>query len=166
MIIDDFHIMGTIIAPHKTDAPLVVDTNAVLSRTITSQRLETIAGRAVRSSRFWAGESLGRASMVASLTWLDRRRSPAGHPASDPPARGHRSGPSGLHRGRGLSGRRSVAAGRQLVMLALHGSPPSDALRASKSAIMPICRGPSAGAGGRCRGQWAGCSLRDSLIYG
>jgi len=30
MVIDDFYIVGTIVSPHETDPPLVIDTDAVL----------------------------------------------------------------------------------------------------------------------------------------
>jgi hypothetical protein len=29
VVIDDFHIVGTIVSPHETDPPLIVDTDAV-----------------------------------------------------------------------------------------------------------------------------------------
>jgi hypothetical protein len=35
---DDFHIMGTIVRPHKTDTPLVVNANAVLSRPVATKK--------------------------------------------------------------------------------------------------------------------------------
>ncbi len=45
MIIDNLYVGGVAFCPTKTDAPLVVDANAVLPLTITLQRLQAIAGR-------------------------------------------------------------------------------------------------------------------------
>ena len=45
MIIDNFHIIGACIGPPKAEAPLIVDTNAVLAGTPTRQGLKTIARR-------------------------------------------------------------------------------------------------------------------------
>ena len=45
MVVDDLDIPGFVVAPCKTDAPLVVDTNAMLSLSIALQRLQAIAGR-------------------------------------------------------------------------------------------------------------------------
>jgi len=44
MVSNDFHIFSTGISPAETDAPLIVDADAVLARTITFKRFETIAG--------------------------------------------------------------------------------------------------------------------------
>jgi hypothetical protein len=43
VVIDDFHIVGTIVSPHKTDPPLIVDTDAVLPGPISSQGFQAIA---------------------------------------------------------------------------------------------------------------------------
>jgi hypothetical protein len=43
VVIDDFHIVGTIVSPHETDPPLIVDTDAVLPRPISSQGFQAIA---------------------------------------------------------------------------------------------------------------------------
>jgi len=45
MIIDNFYIFCACIRPTKADSPLIVDTNAVLTRTITFERFKIIAGR-------------------------------------------------------------------------------------------------------------------------
>ncbi len=45
MIVDDFDILGAV-GPTKTKPELVVDTNAVLTIAIASERFETIARRA------------------------------------------------------------------------------------------------------------------------
>jgi hypothetical protein len=45
VVIDDFHIMGAVVSSHETDQPLIVDTNAVLSRPISSQGFPAIIRR-------------------------------------------------------------------------------------------------------------------------
>ena len=44
MVINDFHIFCTCIRPTKANTPLVVDTNAVLTGTITLECFKVIAG--------------------------------------------------------------------------------------------------------------------------
>jgi hypothetical protein len=44
MIIDDFNLLGSPVAPHKTNPPLVVDANRVLTLTVTLEGLQPIAG--------------------------------------------------------------------------------------------------------------------------
>lgn len=44
MVIDDFDIFSTRIRPTKADTPLIVDTNAVLTGTITLECFKVIAG--------------------------------------------------------------------------------------------------------------------------
>lgn len=43
MIIDNFHIERVALAPHETDAPLIVDTYAVLSLPLPAQSLQPVA---------------------------------------------------------------------------------------------------------------------------
>jgi hypothetical protein len=43
VVIDDFHIFCTPIRPTKADTPLIVDTNAVLTGTITLECFKVIA---------------------------------------------------------------------------------------------------------------------------
>ncbi len=45
MAIDDRNVVSIPITPHKADAPLIVDANAVLSRAITFERFQSIARR-------------------------------------------------------------------------------------------------------------------------
>jgi hypothetical protein len=45
MIIDDFHIVAMAATPDKTDSPLVIDANRVLSFPAASQCFELIARR-------------------------------------------------------------------------------------------------------------------------
>jgi hypothetical protein len=44
MVVADFHIVGVLSLPAEADAPLVVDTDRVLSRSVSSKRLQTITG--------------------------------------------------------------------------------------------------------------------------
>jgi hypothetical protein len=44
VVIDNFQIFCTCIRPTKADTPLIVDTNAVLTGTITLERFKVIAG--------------------------------------------------------------------------------------------------------------------------
>jgi len=44
VVIDDLHIFCPDFCSTKTDAPLIVDTNAVLAGTVALQRLEAISG--------------------------------------------------------------------------------------------------------------------------
>ncbi len=45
MVISDFHIKGIALPPFETDAPLIIDPNAVLSFPIPFKRFQAIAGR-------------------------------------------------------------------------------------------------------------------------
>jgi hypothetical protein len=45
VVINDFHIFCTCIRPTKADTPLIVDTNAVLTGTITLECFKVIARR-------------------------------------------------------------------------------------------------------------------------
>jgi hypothetical protein len=45
MVVDDFDKRRSSFSPHKTDAPLVVDSDRVLTASVGSQRLKTIAWR-------------------------------------------------------------------------------------------------------------------------
>jgi hypothetical protein len=44
MVIDNFNIFRTCIRPTKTDTPLIIDTNAVLPRTIILECFKVIPG--------------------------------------------------------------------------------------------------------------------------
>ena len=48
MVVDDLYIVRVAFMPSKTKSPLIVDANAVLSFTISSQRLEMVSR--------WAGQ--------------------------------------------------------------------------------------------------------------
>jgi hypothetical protein len=45
MIVDDLNVPGFAITPHKTDPPLIVNANAILTFTVAVQSLQTIAGQ-------------------------------------------------------------------------------------------------------------------------
>jgi hypothetical protein len=45
MIINDFYIFRPAILPAKANAPLIAKANAVLTRAISLERFETVAGR-------------------------------------------------------------------------------------------------------------------------
>lgn len=45
MVIHDLHVFRACFAPMKTDAPLIVDPNAVLAAAFAFERFKTIAGR-------------------------------------------------------------------------------------------------------------------------
>jgi hypothetical protein len=58
MIIDDFHIVAMAVTPNKTDSPLVIDPNRVLSFPITSQCFPLISGRRSQNAQFSGGMKL------------------------------------------------------------------------------------------------------------
>jgi hypothetical protein len=45
VIIDDLHLISVTLSPLETDAPLIIDSDAVLTPTGTMKFLQTIAGR-------------------------------------------------------------------------------------------------------------------------
>jgi hypothetical protein len=45
VIIHNFHVVGVSVAPHKTDTPLVVDADAVLSRAVMFQLMKPVTRR-------------------------------------------------------------------------------------------------------------------------
>ncbi len=45
MVVDDFNVPASPIAPDKTYPPLIIDADAVLSSAIRPQRLQVVAGR-------------------------------------------------------------------------------------------------------------------------
>ena len=56
MVIDDFDFMGAILVPHKAEAPLVIDPNAVLALPVPTECFQAVAG-----------ESLGDATDMAEF---------------------------------------------------------------------------------------------------
>lgn len=45
MVIDDLDLFGTCFVPNKADAPLIVDSDAVLTRPVSSQQLQSVSRR-------------------------------------------------------------------------------------------------------------------------
>jgi hypothetical protein len=45
VIVDDFHVYGTLGSPDKTDSPPLIDAYAVLSFSIILERFKPVAGR-------------------------------------------------------------------------------------------------------------------------
>jgi hypothetical protein len=45
VVVDDLDLHMAVIVPDKTDAPLVVDPDALLANSITAQRLKSVPGR-------------------------------------------------------------------------------------------------------------------------
>lgn len=52
MVIHNFHVVGISVVPAKTNAPLVVDSDAVLASAIAFQRFEPISRRRQQLSNF------------------------------------------------------------------------------------------------------------------
>ncbi len=48
MIIHDLHFVGATLGPYETDAPLLVDPDAVLSLSVTSKQLQAITGNCLQ----------------------------------------------------------------------------------------------------------------------
>ena len=55
VIVDYFHFICIVIAPHEADAILIVNADAVLARSIPSQFLKAIAGRLLKIQQFSGG---------------------------------------------------------------------------------------------------------------
>jgi hypothetical protein len=45
VIVDDLHVVGVAVSPAKADPPSIIDANAVLPCSISSQALQPVAGR-------------------------------------------------------------------------------------------------------------------------
>lgn len=67
MIIYDLDIVRIAVTPNKADAPLIVDANAVLTRSIASKRLQTITGRRGEIAQFCCDIQLPQLSLCHSL---------------------------------------------------------------------------------------------------
>jgi hypothetical protein len=48
MIVDDFHVFGTRIAPSKYDPPLIIDADRVLAHQIALESFKAVTGRRVQ----------------------------------------------------------------------------------------------------------------------
>jgi hypothetical protein len=51
MVIDNFNIKNITVQPAKTNTPLIVDANAVLSRSVTRQGFKSIARRTTQKRK-------------------------------------------------------------------------------------------------------------------
>jgi hypothetical protein len=58
VVIHDFDLVGTVVMPDKTDAPLVVDPDAVLPKALTLEGLELIAWWNPQTRQFGRGMQL------------------------------------------------------------------------------------------------------------
>jgi hypothetical protein len=58
VIIDDFHFVTIAVTPHKTDSPLIVDPNRVLTSTLASQCFQLISGRRRQNMQLRCGVKL------------------------------------------------------------------------------------------------------------
>jgi hypothetical protein len=68
MIVDNFHMMRAIPLPHETNAPLGVDTDAVLSLAITLQSFQAVARRDFQVIQYRGGtESVNQMFRCTSL---------------------------------------------------------------------------------------------------
>jgi hypothetical protein len=52
VVIHDFNLVSAVVVPHKTNAPLVIDANAVLPFSVVLQRLKVIARRNSQTDQF------------------------------------------------------------------------------------------------------------------
>jgi len=53
MIVDDLYIIGVSIMPPKANAPLIVNSDAVLSQSVSAQRFQPISGRHSERMEVW-----------------------------------------------------------------------------------------------------------------
>jgi hypothetical protein len=52
VIIHDFNLVGAIVMPYKTDSPLAIDADAVLTSAVALQGFELISGRDPQAGQF------------------------------------------------------------------------------------------------------------------
>jgi hypothetical protein len=62
MIVDDLDIETMAIAPNKTDAPLIVDANRMLTFAIAAQRFQLVSGRRCQNAQFGCGVQMKQLS--------------------------------------------------------------------------------------------------------
>lgn len=74
VIINDFNVVGIAIMPAKTDAPLIIDADAVLSLSVTREYFQTIARR---DSQFTNLRNLIQMIKLAKSNTCDGCPSPA-----------------------------------------------------------------------------------------
>jgi hypothetical protein len=58
MIIDDFHVVRMPLAPHKTDTPLLIDSDRILTLRASLQGFQLIARRRRKNSKLRCGMQL------------------------------------------------------------------------------------------------------------
>jgi hypothetical protein len=78
VVIDDFDLLGASIPPYEAEAPLVIDPDAVLTRTVSAQRLQPISGWSSQIAQFLRIMNLPQFSLRRSL---DLVRQPPSEPA-------------------------------------------------------------------------------------
>ena len=78
MIVDDLDIEGVTVTPDETEPPLPVDADAVLSRTIATQGLQTIPWRAAKKVECRRRMQLGKLALGDRLESTERPRRLAG----------------------------------------------------------------------------------------
>lgn len=67
MVIHDLNVVGISVAPDKTDAPLIVDADAVLSLSVSVKSFETIARRGCQVAQFRGNIQLAEFPLRHSL---------------------------------------------------------------------------------------------------
>ena len=78
VVVDDFDFIGMIVSPFKTDAPLVVDADTILTASVAAQSLKPIARRVCQISE---GHGPVKGADLAKDDTLDRSELPAVKPA-------------------------------------------------------------------------------------
>jgi hypothetical protein len=74
VIVRDLNVIGASIAPYKTKAPLIVDSNAVLSLPVAAKNLQSVTGRRSRITQFRSAIQLPQ---FAARNLLNHSKSPA-----------------------------------------------------------------------------------------
>jgi hypothetical protein len=67
MVIHDLHALGTAVAPHKADTPLIIDPDAVLAGTSPTQQLQPIAGWGGQVTEFLGLVKLHQLALCGTL---------------------------------------------------------------------------------------------------
>ena len=65
MIVDDFNVARTAVWPIETDSPLIVNSDAVLTRPITRQFFESVT---------WRGQQIAQVFRIIQIKQLASRR--------------------------------------------------------------------------------------------
>ena len=72
MIIHDLNIPSIAVAPNKTDSPLVINADAVLTLAVPVKRLQTVAWRGSQISQFHNAVELAQLSLSIALDGAER----------------------------------------------------------------------------------------------